>query len=66
MSNLGETEQSHLIVESIKTGVSTHLASGHTTKNFAIGELIGTLTSTRLASGKTIAKQLGLDRCCIY
>jgi len=53
-------------VESIKTGVSTHLASGHTTKHFAIRELIGTLTSTRLASGKTIAKHLGLDRCCIY
>jgi hypothetical protein len=66
MSNLGETEQSHLIMESIKTGVSTHLANGHTTKHFAAREFIGTLSSIRLASGRIVAKHLGLDRHCIY
>ncbi len=49
-------------MESIKTGVSTHLANGRTTKHFAARELIGTISSTSLASGRTIAKHLGLDK----
>jgi hypothetical protein len=53
-------------VEIIKTGVSTHLANGRTTKHFTTRELIGTLTFIRLVSGIIIAKHLGLDRCCIY
>jgi hypothetical protein len=66
MSNLRETEHNHLIMESIKIGISTPLANGHITKHFVVRELIGTLTSTRLANGRTIANHLGLDRCCIY
>jgi len=62
MSNLGETKQSHVIVESIKTRVSTHLANGHTTKHVVARELIGTVAFIRVASGKIIAKHLGLDR----
>jgi hypothetical protein len=66
MSNLGEIEQSHLIMESIKTRVSTHLVNGRTTKHFAAREFISTLSSTRLASGRIVAKNLRLDRHCIY
>ncbi len=66
MSNLGEIEQSHIIMESIKTRVSTHLANGCTTKHSAARELIGTIASTRLASGRTIVNHLGFDRHYIY
>lgn len=66
LSNIGESKHTHLIVESIKIGVSTHLANGRTTKHTTTRELIGTLVSMKHVSGKTIAKRLRLDRCCIY
>jgi hypothetical protein len=56
LSNIGESKHTHLILESIKNGVSMHVAKVH----------IGTLASTRHANGKTIAKHLRLDRCYIY
>jgi hypothetical protein len=62
LSNIGETKSNHLIVQSIKFGVSTHLANGQSSKHSSIKELLGTLTSTKFASGKKVAKNLGLDQ----
>jgi hypothetical protein len=50
LSNIGESKHTHLIVESIKNGVSTHLANRHMTKHTTTRELIGTLTSTKHVS----------------
>jgi hypothetical protein len=66
LSNIGESKHTHLIVESIKIGVSMHLANGRTTKHTTTREIIGTLASTKHVSGKTIAKRRGFDRHCIY
>jgi len=56
LSNIGENKHTNLIVESIKNGVSTHLANGHTTTHTIVRELISTLVFTRHASGLTVAK----------
>ncbi len=48
---LGKTKSNHLIVQSIKFGVSTHLTNGHSSKH---------------ANGRKVAKNLGLDWQCIY
>ncbi len=57
MSNIREPKNNHLIVESIKFGVSKHIANGHITKHCAPRELIiRTLASTKYASGRTVAK----------
>jgi len=53
-------------MESVKIGVSAHLANGCTTKHSTARELISTLTFIMLASGKIVAKHLGLDRHYIY
>jgi hypothetical protein len=66
LSNIGEIKNNHLIVQSIKSGVSTHLANGCSSKHCATKELLGTLATTKNASGRKVAKNLGLDRRCIY
>jgi hypothetical protein len=55
-----------LIVQSIKVGVFTHLANGHSSKHCATKELLGTLASTKFARGRKVVKKLGLDCRCIY
>jgi hypothetical protein len=64
LSNIGETKSNHLIVQSIKSSVSTHLANGRSSKHCATKELLGTLASTKFATGRKVAKNLGLDRQC--
>jgi len=66
LSNLVETKNHHLIVESIKNGISIHIALGRTTKHVAAKELLGTLAFCKHASGRKVAKHLGLDRRCLY
>jgi hypothetical protein len=66
LSKIGETKSNHLIVQSIKFGVSTHLTNGRLNKHCATKELLGTLATTKYASGRKVAKNLGLDRRCIY
>ncbi len=62
----GETKSNHLIVQSIKSSVYTHLTNGRSSKHCATKELLGTLATTKYASGRKVAKNLGLDRQCIY
>jgi len=47
LSNIGETKSNHLIVQSIKFGVSTHLANGHSSKDCTTKELLGILVITK-------------------
>jgi hypothetical protein len=61
LSNIGETNNNHLIVQSIKHGVSTHLANGRSSKHCATKELLRTLASTKFACRRKVAKNLGLD-----
>jgi hypothetical protein len=61
LSNIGETKRNHLIVQSIKLGVSTHLTNGHSNKHCATKELLRTLVTTKYANGRKVAKNLGLD-----
>jgi hypothetical protein len=61
LSNIGETKNNHLIVQSIKFGVFTHLANGHSNKHCATKHLLRTLVTTKYASGRKVAKNLGLD-----
>jgi hypothetical protein len=63
---LGKTKNNHLIVQSIKSGVSTHLTNGHSSKHCATKKLLGTLVITKYANGRKVAKNLGLDWQCIY
>jgi hypothetical protein len=62
LSNIEETKSNHLIVQSIKSSVSTHLPNGCSSKHCATKELLGTLATTKYASGRKVAKNLGLDR----
>jgi hypothetical protein len=66
LSNIGETKSNHLIVQSIKFGVSTHLTNGHSSKHCTTKKLLKTLVTTKYVSGRKVAKNLGLDRQCIY
>jgi hypothetical protein len=71
LSNLVETKHNDLIVEAIKSRVSTHITSGCTTKHNVAREFLGTLVTTTLVfskdtSAKMVAKNLGLSRKCVY
>jgi hypothetical protein len=66
LSNIGETKNNHLIVQSIKSGVSIHITNGCSSKHLATKELLRTLATTKYASGRKVANNLGLDRRCIY
>jgi hypothetical protein len=66
LSNIGKTKSNHLIIQSIKFGVSIHLTNGCSSKHHNAKELLGTLVITKYASGRKVAKNLGLDRQCIY
>jgi hypothetical protein len=65
LSNLQDSINNQLIVESIKDGVSTHMAGGHITKHDATKELLGTLVTSIQTSGKKFSQHLGLSRRCV-
>jgi hypothetical protein len=54
LSNIGETKSNHLIVQSIKFGVSTHLTNGRSSKHYTTKELLRTLVTTKYASGRKV------------
>ncbi len=71
LSNLVETKQNNLIVEAMKSKVSTHITSNHTTKHNVAREFLGTLVTITLvfskdANAKMVAKNLGLSKKCVY
>jgi hypothetical protein len=60
LANLVETKHNQTIVDSIKSGVSTHLGMGCTPIHAIAKDLLGTLTtSMQITSGRQVAKQLG-------
>jgi hypothetical protein len=65
LSNLQDSIYNQLIVESIKDGVSAHMAEGHITRHAAAKELLGTLVASIRTSGKNFAQHLGLFRRCV-
>jgi hypothetical protein len=65
LSNLQDSINNQLIVESIKDGVSAHMARGHSIKHGAVKELLGTLVASTWTSGKKDSQQLGLSRRCV-
>ncbi len=71
LSNLVETKHNDLLVEAIKSRVSTHITSNYIIKHNVAREFLGTLVTTTLvfskdASAKIVAKNLGLSRKCVY
>jgi hypothetical protein len=66
LSNIGETKTNHLIVQSIKFGVSIHLTNGRLSKHCATKELLRILVTIKYASDRKVAKNLCLDWQCIY
>jgi predicted transcriptional regulator YheO len=71
LSNLVETKHNDLLVEAIKSKISTHITSSYTIKHNLAREFMGTLVTTTLvfskdASAKMVAKNLGLSRKCVY
>ncbi len=65
LSNLQDSINNKLIVESITNGVSAHMAGGHTTKHDAAKESLSTLAISTRTSGKKVAQHLGLSRKCV-
>jgi hypothetical protein len=65
LSNLQDSINNQLIVESITNGVSTHMAGGHTTKHDVAKKLLSTLAVSTRTSGKKVAQHLGLSRKCV-
>jgi hypothetical protein len=66
LSNLVEIKHNHLIVGTIKFGVSTHITSCHITKHNVAMEFLGTLVFSKDVSARMVAKNLGLSRKCVY
>jgi len=58
LSNIGETKSNHLIVQSIKSGVSIHLTNGCSNKHCATKELLGTLATTNMQMVGRLPKTL--------
>ncbi len=64
-SNLQDSINNQLIIESIKDSVFAHLAGGHTTKHATTKELLGTLVASPWTNGRKVAQHLGLFRRCV-
>ncbi len=58
LSNLVETKHNHVIVEAIKSRVSTHITSVCTTKHNVAREFLGTLVTTTLVSSKDTSAKM--------
>jgi isochorismate hydrolase len=70
-SNLVKTKHNRLIVDIIKSGISTHITSSCTTKDNVAREFLHTLVTITLgfsknASARMVAKKIRLSRKCVY
>lgn len=65
LSNLQDSINNQLIVESIKDGLSAHMAGEHTTKHDVAKKLLNTLATSIWTSGRKVAEHLGLFRRCV-
>lgn len=71
LSNLVETKHNDLLVEAIKSRISTHITSSYIIKHNVAREFLGTLVTTTLvfskdASAKMVEKNLGVSRKYVY
>jgi hypothetical protein len=64
LSNILVTKHNHLIVESIKDGVSAHLARGCTLKHTFVKEFLGTLAVSIETSAERLHNTLGCLKGC--
>jgi hypothetical protein len=65
LSNLQDSINNQLIIQSIKDSVFAHLVGEHTTKHVTAKELLGTLVVSTRTNGKEVAQHLGLFRRCV-